>query len=120
MRIVTARENLRGAREIDGESQCVRIEIRGIEIKTSQIIARWLVDVHATIRKSAPASIESLSQIGNCSAEVAEHPLDVRVALGNSSKDKLRRRESRVEKKSDERHQPIIRHRFDADWIGRM
>src|SRR5207247_1740659 len=89
-------------------------------IKTSQIIARRGVDVQPTIRKSAPASIESLGQIGDRSAEVTQYPLDVRVSFGNSGKDKLRGRESRVEKKSDERHQPVVRHSLDADWIGWM
>ena len=62
----------------------------------------------------------AFGEIRNRAAEVAEHPLDVRIAFRHAAEDELRRGERRVHEESDERHEPVVEHRFDADRICRM
>jgi hypothetical protein len=41
--------------------------------------------------------------------------VDARKSFDHATEDERRRRERRVEEKTDERHQPVVHHRFDAD-----
>src|SRR5205085_1774759 len=115
-----AGENLTRTGEIDGKPHGHWIEVHRIEIKASQILARLRRDLCPAIRKRLPAAIQSLGEIRNGAAKVAEYPLDVRIALGHAGEYELRRGECRVEQEADEWHQPIVRHRFHADRIRGM
>src|SRR5207245_81877 len=66
------------------------------------------------------SSVEPLDEIWNRAAEVSEDPFDAREALDGAAEHETGRGERRVERKSDQRHQPVVLHRFHSDGRGRM
>src|SRR5436309_218636 len=50
--------------------------------------------------------------------EMAEHPAAAGKALGHAAEDEARRGERGVEREADQRHQPALPHRLDADRGG--
>ena len=54
-------------------------------------------------------------RLNRLAAEVSERPADAREAIDHAAEDEARCGKRRVERKSDERHQPILLHRLDAD-----
>ena len=76
--------------------------------------------LRAAVLERVEAAIEPLGEIRNRAAEVAERPADLREALRHAGEHQRRRGQRRVEQEADERHQPVLLHRLDADRIRRM
>ena len=109
-----------GAGEIDRQLQRADVEVHRVVVEVAQVLARRTVDVRAALFECVKAAVEPLDEVRNRAAEVAERPLDVGKALDDAAEDEARGGECRVEREADERHQPIVRHRFDADGRSRM
>ena len=120
MRIIAAAEQLTDTAEVGRKSQCPCIEIHRVEEKPTQVLARRTIDLGSAVAERAPSSVETLGEVGDRAAEVAEDPLDARIARRYAGEDELRGGERRIEQKADERHEPVIRHRFHANGAGRM
>ena len=120
MRVVAAGKHLLGAGERDRQFQSADIEVDGIEVELAQVRAWRAIDMRAAIAEGVETAVEPLGQVGNRPTEVAERPFDARERLRNTRKDERRGGERCVEQKADERHQPVLLHRFDADRVGGM
>src|SRR5207237_2096048 len=85
-----------------------------------EIFAWRPIDICAAFLERMKSPIEPFDEIRNRAAEVSESPFDAREALDDAAENETRGGERRVQRKADERHQPVIFHRFDADRRSRM
>src|SRR5262249_7380720 len=96
------------------------VEVHGIVIEVAKVGARRTVDIPPAFSEGFVPAVESLDEVGDCTTEMSEDPTNARESLRDAAEDELCRRQGCVHEETDERHQPILRHRFDADRVHRV
>src|SRR5215831_13803904 len=120
VRVVAAGEDLRRAAEADGQLERAGVEVDGIEVKLFEIRAGRARDVLAAVGESFIAAVKALSNVRNGTAEVSEDPFDIGKALRDAAEDEAGRGERGVHEEADQRHEPVVKHGFNADRVGGM
>src|SRR5260370_6477331 len=113
--IVAAGQDVIRARNVDRQLQRVAVEIYRVVVELLQVFAWRPIDIRTAFLECVESAIEPLDEIWNRAAEMAEGPFDARETIDGSAEDKTRRRERRVQRKADQRHQPVIFHGLNAD-----
>src|SRR5207249_5419116 len=99
-----------GAGEIDGQLQCPDIEVDGVVIELSEVLAGWAIDVCTAFLEGVKSAIEPLDQIRNGAAEVAESPLDSGKPADHAAEDQAGGGQRGIERKATNRNRPFRRH----------
>jgi len=121
MRIVTSGDKVVYTGKINRKPESTEIKVDGIVVEIRlQIFTRRLADILLTLRVRFVASVEALRKIRNCSTQVTQNPADFGEPLHHSAKHETGCRERRIGKETDQRHQHIVQHCLNADWIGRV
>jgi len=88
--------------------------LEGLRLERASVAA----EVDAAFGEGLESAVQPLHEIGDRPAQVAQDPADAGEARHNAAEDEARRCQRGVEWKTDQRHQPVILHRFDADRLN--
>src|SRR5262249_26571667 len=77
-------------------------------------------DVNAAFGEGFIAAVEAFGEVWDSAAEMAEHPLDIGKSFRHAAEDEGGGGERGVHEEADERHEPVVKHGFNAHRVGGM
>src|SRR6185369_6995851 len=100
--VITAHHHVIRSDHVSHHRQRVWTERDRVVIKSLQINARQLVDLHATVREVAKSVVHSFHQVRNSATKMADDPPNVRQLFEHSVVTHARNGEARVKRKADD------------------